>query len=581
MENVDILLVEDESIVAMDLQRRLKNAGFGIAGHVVSGEAAVDFVRECQPDLILMDIQLKGKLDGIQSAEIIRKEYDIPVIFLTAFADKPTLERAKVTEAYAYILKPYQERELYTNIEIAIYKNKMERKLRESEHWLDTTLNSISEAVIAADIDGSIHLVNSAAERIFGISKAELIGRNIEELILNTLFSGKATQDHFSPWFIKRDGEPVPVERTETMLTEDGGRTLGKVLVLRDVSERYRFETALQQAKETAERASEAKSRFLAAVSHELRTPLNSILGMTEVCLDSAEARPDVLESVQLIQKQGENLLQVINSILQIARAGRESPKTTADTIAVPRFGRELFDQFSPAAAGKGLQFKCAVRGGCPDKVIGNGNIVFEIMEKLLENAFKFTPAGAVSLDIARQGDLGPAEGILISFTVTDTGKGLSREKVDRVFEPFFQEEDVYTRAHGGPGLGLSIAKQKSEILGGDIHVESEEGSGSTFTLVLPFQHAENAADLDSDITYILESKEAAGSASRDLQTFVRKAFELVESGRFKELEDAAGKMKDKTENREQFLKIILACRRGDTDILYKNLRSMQMETDG
>jgi PAS domain S-box-containing protein len=580
MENIDILLVEDESIVAMDLQRRLKNAGFGIAGHVVSGEAAIDFVRENQPHLILMDIQLKGKMDGIESADIIRKEYDIPIIFLTAFADKPTLERAKVTEAYAYILKPYQERELYTNIEIVIYKHRMERKLRENEHWLHTTLHSISEAVIAADTDGSIHLVNSAAERITGFSGQELLGRNIERLAEDILFPGEEADNQFAPWFIKRDGVWLPVERTETQLTEEGGRTLGKVLVLRDVSERYRFEQALQQAKETAERASEVKSRFLATVSHELRTPLNSILGMTEVCLESGTEN-EIKENMQLIRKQGQTLLGVINSILQVSRAGQEVSKSEQETIEIPDFGRELFEKFSSAAGGKGLAFQSVIRSGCPEKVIGTRDIVLEIMEKLVENAFKFTESGSVVIEISKKEKACTPKGIWLAFAVNDTGRGLSPEKRKQIFEPFFQEEDVYTRSYGGPGLGLSIAKQKSEILGGDIRVESEKGAGSTFTLILPFQHAEREDFLKTDITYSSAGMETAIPCSRDIQTFVRKALELMEEGKLSELEKAAREMKDKTGKREQFLKIILACRRSDTDILYENLRSMQLEADG
>ncbi len=580
MEHIDILLVEDESIVAMDLQRRLKSAGYGIAGHVVSGEAAIDFVRGIQPHLILMDIQLKGKMDGIESADIIRKEYDIPIIFLTAFADKPTLERAKVTEAYAYILKPYQERELYTNIEIAIYKHRMERKLRENEHWLHTTLNSISEAVIAADTDGSIHLVNSAAERITGFTGQELLGRNIERFAEDILFPGEEADNQFAPWFIKRDGVLRPVERTETQLTEEGGRTLGKVLVLRDVSERYRFEQALQQAKETAERASEAKSRFLATVSHELRTPLNSILGMAEVCLESGTEN-ETKENMQLIRKQGQTLLGVINSILQVSRAGQEISKSEQETIEIPNIGQELFDEFSPAAGGKGLTFKSVIRSGCPEKVIGTRNIVLDIMEKLVENAFKFTASGSVVIEISKEEHDEPADCIRLAFAVTDTGRGLSPEKRKQIFEPFFQEEDVYTRSYGGPGLGLSIAKQKSEILGGDIRVESEKGAGSTFTLILPFQQAERMDFLKADITYSSVGMETAVPCSRDIQTFVRTALELVEEGKLSELEKAAREMKDKTGKREQFLKIILACRRSDTDILYENLRSMQLEADG
>src|SRR5687768_14700973 len=130
---VGMLVVEDERIVSMDLQRRLKTMGYDVVGAAVSGEEAIEKAESLRPDMVLMDIMLDGQLDGIQAAEIIRERFHIPVIYLTAYADTSTLERAKVTEPFGYILKPFEERELHGHIEIALYKHRMEKRLKESE----------------------------------------------------------------------------------------------------------------------------------------------------------------------------------------------------------------------------------------------------------------------------------------------------------------------------------------------------------------------------------------------------------------------------------------------------------------
>src|SRR5678815_1855683 len=133
MDTVRMLVVEDERIVSLDLQRRLKSMGYEVAGSAVAGEEAIQKAETLRPDMILMDIMLDGQLDGIQAAEIIRSRFSIPVIYLTAYADTATLERAKITEPFGYILKPFEERELHGHIEIALYKNRMEKRLRDSE----------------------------------------------------------------------------------------------------------------------------------------------------------------------------------------------------------------------------------------------------------------------------------------------------------------------------------------------------------------------------------------------------------------------------------------------------------------
>jgi CheY-like chemotaxis protein len=139
MFDARILIVEDEGIQALDMQHRLTALGYPVPVIASSGEEALQKTEETRPDLVLMDIMLPGKIDGVTAAELIRARYDAPVIYITAYADEDTLHRAKVTEPYGYIVKPFKERELHITIDMALYKSKMERKLKESERWWSTT----------------------------------------------------------------------------------------------------------------------------------------------------------------------------------------------------------------------------------------------------------------------------------------------------------------------------------------------------------------------------------------------------------------------------------------------------------
>jgi len=130
-----ILVVEDENIVAKDIEHRLKALGYNVSALASSGEEALQKARDACPDLVLMDIRLKGAMDGVDTAEELRRQFNVPVVYLTAYADANTLQRAKVTQPFGYILKPFEERELYTCIEVALYKHQMERRLKESEQW--------------------------------------------------------------------------------------------------------------------------------------------------------------------------------------------------------------------------------------------------------------------------------------------------------------------------------------------------------------------------------------------------------------------------------------------------------------
>lgn len=183
MSDTRILIVEDERIVAKDLQFRLQGLGYQVAGMASGGHEAVEKAASARPTLVLMDIRLENGMDGIEAAEHIRAELDIPVVFLTAYADQPTLARAKITEPFGYILKPFEERELQSTIEIALYRHKAEQKLRESERRYRRLVDNSQGLIWTHDMAGHLLSINPAAARMFGYEPKDMVGHNLREFI--------------------------------------------------------------------------------------------------------------------------------------------------------------------------------------------------------------------------------------------------------------------------------------------------------------------------------------------------------------------------------------------------------------
>lgn len=252
MENTQILIVEDERITAEDIKAALNSVGYKVPDLVSSGEEAVKKAGELHPDLVLMDIKLEGDMDGIQAAEQIKNRYGIPVIYLTAYSDTSTVQRAKITEPSGYILKepfgfirkPFEEGELHTAIEITLYRDKIEKRLREYEQWLPIILKSVNDAVIATDSRGQIKFMNSVAEDITGWIKEDAIGENLD-IIFNILDEKLPTISKDSKniaagsfgrtIIMSKDGTEMPVNGSFTPIKDESGDICGIIMVFQEI----------------------------------------------------------------------------------------------------------------------------------------------------------------------------------------------------------------------------------------------------------------------------------------------------------------------------------------------------------
>jgi diguanylate cyclase (GGDEF)-like protein/PAS domain S-box-containing protein len=260
MSQTRILIVEDEIIVATDIQTTLLSLGYDVLDIVSSGEEAIHRVQELQPDFVLMDIRLQGELDGIQAAEAITESFSIPILFLTAYADQKTLERAKLTKPMGYILKPFEERELYTTIEVALYRHQMEKQLNEKSQWLNTVLTSIGDAVIASNLQTCVTFMNPVAEALTHWQQQDAVNRPLTEVftildentrtpignpIAQALQTGSIAYVADGAILLSKNGTEIPIDQSASPIRDANGVIQGSVLVFRDITEKKQIQQQL------------------------------------------------------------------------------------------------------------------------------------------------------------------------------------------------------------------------------------------------------------------------------------------------------------------------------------------------
>ncbi len=285
-DKMKILIVEDENIVAKDIKGSLKGFGYDVVDIVGTGEEAIRRAEDLKPDLVLMDIMLKGKMNGIDVARHIREHVHIPVVFLTAYADEDTLHSAKLSEPFGYIIKPFEDAELHSTIQMAVYRYEMERRLKEREQWLTTILRSISDAVIVTDDSGKVTFMNPVAETLTAYEQTEALGRNvfdiyriiddknfgttdqmIQDRIKTEMFIQRANQ-----LLVSKNNDIVPVDTTQTNLVDTRDRVSGSVVVIRDITKKLEAEA---KTVETLEKLRMAMGGMIQAMAYtvEKRDP--------------------------------------------------------------------------------------------------------------------------------------------------------------------------------------------------------------------------------------------------------------------------------------------------------------------
>jgi PAS domain S-box-containing protein len=487
-----ILIVEDERIVANDIQQTLTELGYQVSAVASSADEALERARESTPDLVLMDIRIQGPVDGIAAAALLRDRYGVPIVYLTAHADQATIERAKRTEPLGYLMKPVQPAELRSTVELSLHRHGVEQRIREHERWLETTLRSIADAVVCADPAGRVMFLNPAAETLLGASATAAIGRPLDDLVAD------------APGSVRRGGvrlgapaDPgIAVERrltiagrehivsqTMSLVIEDR-QILGRVLVLRDITEQRRLERRLEMADRLA-----SLGTMAAGVAHEINNPLIAVTAnlafvrekLDELTGDAAPADPaqvrrqleGLRDAVADSQNAAHRIARVVADLKVFARPAEEQPRRADVAISLDWAIRTTAHELRQRA-------RLVREVGALPPVRGDEARLGQVFVNLLINAAHAIAPGAADRNLVRV--TGAVVGDRVVVEVHDTGGGIPDDVRARIFEPFFTTKPVGV----GTGLGLFICHSIVESMGGELTLDTRPGVGSTFRVALP-----------------------------------------------------------------------------------------------
>ena len=351
-----------------------------------------------------------------------------------------------------------------------------------SKNYVNNILRSMGEALIVTDPGGRIERVNPRAVELLGYAEAELIGRPALDLLAED--EAPLTGAAIERTYRAKDGHLTPVLLSSAGLRGPAGVAEGYVWLAQDMTELKRTQGELERARDSAEQANRAKSVFLANMSHELRTPLNAIIGYSQMLREDyiGPAEQGVHGDLEKIERSGQMLLGIINDILDLSKieAGRETVKAQFFDLAVVL--QDVSNAVQPLVRQQGnvLDMDCPERARIAYADVPKFR---QSLLNLVNNALKFTERGSVSVAVNQLHQAGTE---WTEVRVSDTGIGIGREHLGKLFQPFSQVDGSATRKYAGTGLGLAISKKFCQMMGGDITVESELGRGSHFTIRLP-----------------------------------------------------------------------------------------------
>ena len=511
-----ILLLEDSPADAELNERSLHKGGIDFEARRVEREA--DFVAALEtfrPDLVLADYHLPD-FDGGRALALVRaRDPDLPFIFVSGAMGEDLAVASLHQGASDYLLKdrlsrlPEAVARALAEAEQRVNLRQSEQALRASEERYRMATQSMHDAFILMDDAGGVIEWNPAAERMFGYTRQEILGRRLHETLVPQRFrgayrrawprfretgEGEAMGRTLELVALRRDGQEFPIELSLSPMQVHGRRQA--VGLVRDIGERKRIDAELEgyrqhleqlvaertaqlvEARDKAESATRAKSAFLANMSHEIRTPINAIVGLTYL-LRKRLTDPQSIAQLAKVGEASQHLLCIINDILDLS-------KIEADQLSleeIPFVLAEVVDHtlgiLGERALAKGLTIARDIDPAIPAAVRGDPLRLGQILLNFIGNAIKFSERGLVQVRVRLAEDRG--ETLLLRLEVEDQGIGLTADQQGRLFQAFSQADDSTTRRFGGTGLGLVICRRLANLMGGEVGVTSTPGEGSTF----------------------------------------------------------------------------------------------------
>jgi PAS domain S-box-containing protein len=525
-----ILLVEDDEMFSIYIVKLLEKK-FNIIKSVPTGEEAIDIAINEKPDLILMDILLSGEIDGIEAASQIKKEYNIPIIYLTVFheiTDKSLLELALETKPDGYIKKQTNMNELPLLIELVLNKHQAEKEklkiediLKDSEEKFRSIATTARDGIIFIDNDGNISFWNQAAEHLCGYTSEESLGKNVHTLIgpdnLNDQWvegfesfkkTGKGPLiDNTIEFNIKKkDRELIPVEISFSSVMLKGKWCCCGII--RDISERIQFDnemtkiiedlhfsreaveqnagelvrlnSRLAESEERLSLLNASKDKFFSIISHDLKNPFQALLGYSEILSKEINKlnKEKISEFAKDLHDTASHVFKLLENLLQWSRIQRGIIEFHPENFQLSQLVDLNIKLLNAWAKQKNIQLESLVN---PEiYVYADLNMINTITRNLLSNAIKFTPNdGKISVFSK---DLNNSK---ISVTIKDSGVGMKEEDKEKLFRIDYHHTTEGTANEKGTGLGLILCKDLIDMHSEKIFVDSKSGKGTSFTFTL------------------------------------------------------------------------------------------------
>jgi len=505
MTQYRIMVVEDENLVKEYICSHLQSMNYQVVSSASSGEKAISEAEKFRPDLVLMDIRIKGRLDGIATADHIRKHFRIPTVYLTAYSDDKTLERAKLTQPLGFLMKPFERSELKSTIEIALFKNEMDKKLEDSERKFRSVFENSLDPIYISTREGKLLEINDACSKFFGCSKKVLLKLNLKELyykpsaqkVFQKTLEKKGSVKAYELQLKKKDGTPITGLVSASVIKDNKNTITGYQGIIHDITEKKRIEEQLFQAVKMG-----AIGRLASGIAHDFNNLLTVIIGYAEnlslTIKDKTQAG-----SIMKILLAGKKAAELIKKILAFSRKQESNP-------TVININETIFEMEEMVRRIIGENIRVHMNLGEEiHNIFVDPSQLEQIIMNIIVNARDAMPrGGSITIKTENQyrdeefvkAHIGAKSGEFVQLDIRDTGHGIDPRHMDKIFEPFFTTKI----REEGTGLGLAtvygIVKQNN----GYIYAESKMGRGTSIKILFPII---DKSILESDHQMIIEKK--------------------------------------------------------------------------